>query len=136
MGPVSVGAAALSGSVDHGSIASGFALGGAGGGHSISTLGIALSVGMLIATLLAASWLLLAQHGGRRGNDDDGNPGSEGSGWRRPPNGPPGPRPEPEWWGDFERQFASYVQSQSGRADVRAAHGKRADSSGAGSSRG
>jgi hypothetical protein len=128
MGPVSMGAAALSGSVDHGSIATRFALGGAGAGPSTSTLAIAVTVGLLIVTVLGAAWLVLAQlnQGRRRGDDDDANPGRGDGGSGPPPHDPDGPRSEPEWWGEFEEQFAAHVQGLSESADALAVHGKRA----------
>jgi hypothetical protein len=128
MGPVGVGAAALSGSMDHGSIATRFALGGAGGGPSTSALAIALTVGILLVTLLGTAWFVLTQSsgGGRGADDDDANPGPGGGGSGRPPNGPSGPTSEPEWWAEFERQFAAYVQRPSERADALAVHGERA----------
>lgn len=131
MGPIGVGAAALSGSMDHGSIATRFALGGVGGGPSTSALAIALTVGILLVTLLGTAWFVLTQSSGRgRGaDDDDANPGPGGGGSGRPPNGPSGPTSEPEWWGEFERQFAAYVQRPSERADALAVHGERAASS-------
>jgi hypothetical protein len=131
MGPVRVGAAALSGSMDHGSIVTRFALGGAGGGPSTSALAIALTVGILALTLLATAWFVLTQssHGGRGADDDDANPGPGGGGSGRPPHGPSGPTSEPEWWAEFERQFAAYVQRPSERADALAGHGERSASS-------
>jgi hypothetical protein len=131
MGSVSVGAAALSGSMDHGSIASRFALGGAGGGPSTSTLALALTVAVLVVVLLGTAWLLLTQfsQGTPGGDDDDASPGSGGGGRGRPPNGPSGPTSEPEWWGEFERQFAAHVQSLPERTEAPAVHGKRPVSS-------
>jgi hypothetical protein len=128
MGPIGVGAAALSGSLDHGSIASRFALGGAGGGPSTSALAISLTLGILVLTLLGTAWFVLTQssRGGRGADDDDANPGPGGGGSGPSPNGPSGPTSEPEWWGEFERQFAAYVQSPSERADALAVHGERA----------
>jgi hypothetical protein len=127
MGPVSVGAAALSGSMDHGSIATRFALGGTGVGPSTSALAIALTVGILVVTLLGTAWFVLAQfsHGGRGADDDDANPGPGGGGSGRPPNGPSGPTTEPEWWADFERQFAAYVRGPYEKTEALAVHGER-----------
>jgi hypothetical protein len=126
MGAVSVGAAALSGSMDHGSIATRFALGGAGGGPSTSAVAISLTVGILLLALLGTAWFVLTQfsHGGRGADDDDANPGPGGGGSGRPPNGPSGPTSEPEWWGEFERQFAAHVRSQSESADAHPVHAK------------
>jgi hypothetical protein len=128
MGAVTVGAAALSGSMDHGSIAARFALGGAGGGPSTSALAIALTVGILVLTLLGTAWFVLrsSSHGGRGADDDDANPGPGGGGSGPRQNGPSGPTSEPEWWGEFERQFAAYVQSPTERADALAVDGERA----------
>jgi hypothetical protein len=106
--------------MDHGSIATRFALGGAGGGPSTSAVAIALTVGILLLALLGTAWFVLTQfsHGGRGADDDDANPGPGGGGSGRPPNGPSGPTSEPEWWGEFERQFAAHVRSQSQTADA------------------
>ena len=56
-----MGAAALSGSMDHGSIATRFALGSAGGGPSSSAVAIALTVGILLLALLGTAWFVLTQ---------------------------------------------------------------------------
>jgi hypothetical protein len=52
----------------------------------------------------------LAHHLDEPDDDDDREDG--GGGGRRPT--PPGPRssPEPDWWPEFERQFAAYMQSR------------------------
>ena len=87
---------------------------------------IALTVGILLLALLATAWFVLTQfsHGGRGADDDDANPGPGGGGSGRPPNGPSGPTSEPEWWGEFERQFAAHVRNQSESADAHPVHAR------------
>lgn len=71
-----------------------------------------LCVGLFFAFVGAGISVMvyLARHLDEPDDDDDRDNG--GGGGRRPD--PPGPRssPEPDWWPEFERQFASYLQSR------------------------
>ncbi|HZE05659.1 MAG TPA: hypothetical protein VE127_10570, partial [Solirubrobacteraceae bacterium] len=50
--------------------------------------------------------------------DDDTDEGDGGGGQRRDPPSPPRPRDsDPEWWPDFEREFAAYVSRRLTRVD-------------------
>ena len=104
---------------------------GAGGGSSTGSVAIALTIGILVVILLGTAWLVLGRfsHGTPGGDDDDASPGPGGGGWGRPPSGPCGPTSEPEWWGEFERQFAAHVQSLPKSADALPVKGGRATSS-------
>src|SRR5258707_1167850 len=71
---------------------------------------VGVGLGVLVTTL----WLALAlvstrRPPGREGDDDHGSgPGGGGPG-RPGPDGGDAPGGAPEWWADFERQFAAYV---------------------------
>jgi hypothetical protein len=45
----------------------------------------------------------------RRGDDDDND--FRGGGGGRGPDAPHGPESDPEWWPEFERQFADYTNA-------------------------
>jgi hypothetical protein len=81
------------------------------GGHSsgMGTLVIALLT-VIGLTVLAAVAL---RHGGYRGSGPGEADGDDGGGSlpRVPPQRPPEPPDglEPDWWPDFEREFAEYA---------------------------
>src|SRR4051812_45994385 len=76
---------------------------------------VALTV-MLVTSVLGlvvAVVTLARQQGGPPGPDDGGSDdggGGGGGGTRRHPPGPsPGCGSDPEWWPEFEREFAAHV---------------------------
>jgi hypothetical protein len=82
----------------------------------------AIVVGIGLGVLVAVFCLTLAlirdrPPPGREGDDNHGS-GPGGGGPRRPgPDGGDAPGGAPEWWADFERQFAAYVSER--KASVR-----------------
>lgn len=73
------------------------------GGVALSAVCALLSA----ATIVFIMFVIMHGSGGddfRRGDDDDDVP---------PPPEPDGPYGEPEWWADFEREFANYSSESS-----------------------
>jgi hypothetical protein len=64
--------------------------------------------------VLVLLWLALVAIHAPRHDDDDGHWwGWGGGGSRRPdPEGPRSPNRDPDWWPEFEQQFAAYVALQ------------------------
>ena len=85
------------------------AIGRNGGADLAGYVTAALSIALLITAALSVCWSLRRDRGGSDNDDDDGRDGGGGSGRRdrTPPNRPPDT--EPEWWPEFERQFAAYA---------------------------
>ena len=80
--------------------------------------GTGTTFALVLFVIIAVTLLLMAILSGRDGdNPDDGNAGPDDGGPELPR--PPEDRPsgdEPDWWPDFERQFASYVKSRGDRS--------------------
>lgn len=74
---------------------------------------------LLIGSVVVGVWF--AWRAGRRQDHgaDDSDEGEAGGGRGGPRRGPsptgPSPDAEPEWWPEFERQFAAYLDSHIGR---------------------
>ena len=87
-----------------------------GGVHSAATAADwSTVVACVLGILLVAAAVVIAYAGRphRQGGDEDADSGSGGGGGGL--RGPDGPRPAgegPEWWPEFERQFAAYVASE------------------------
>lgn len=66
----------------------------------------------LVAVIGLVIWRLCVGDGGNDESDDEGGGGGGGGGGRKrtPPRGSPGN--EPEWWPEFEREFAIYVTNR------------------------
>jgi hypothetical protein len=81
-------------------------------GHAPGWVGAVAAVGVVLAFMLCAPWLAARSLRRRRLGDDsdDGDGFGGGGGGRRPtpPNRPPDA--DPEWWPEFEREFATYVE--------------------------
>src|SRR4051794_16900653 len=76
-------------------------------GVALTVLLIALALGLLVVLLR------LARREGESGPEDDGtgdDGGGGGGGTRRhPPSPSPGCGSDPDWWPEFEREFAAHV---------------------------
>jgi hypothetical protein len=72
--------------------------------------GLAIGFAFLVMACVAAIVVLVpSQPPGDDGDEDGGfGPGGEGPG-PRPPDAPREPDSDPEWWPEFEQQFAAYV---------------------------
>jgi hypothetical protein len=73
---------------------------------------IALVVGLCLVGVLITLIVMSIQPPTDRRDGPDGDSGSGGGGHGPRGGGPEGPEPaghDPEWWPDFERQFAEYV---------------------------
>jgi hypothetical protein len=112
VGPVSAGTIAVRGYLYHASLTARPAYHGGLGGTSTPAWTVALIAGIVVLTLVGAAWLVIIAFRQRpqHEDDDDANPGFGGGGSGRPPDGPCGPGSEPEWWPEFERQFAAHVE--------------------------
>ena len=75
-----------------------------------------LAVAVLVMLVLAGVTLAVLRMPPYPGGDEDADsgPGRGGSG-RWPPAGPRQPEGEPEWWPEFERQFAAHVAGRGTR---------------------
>jgi len=60
------------------------------------------------ASCMAFAWWSVRRSGPGADDSDDGETGGGGWGHRPTPSGPP-PDADPDWWPEFERQFAAYV---------------------------
>src|SRR5947207_3124214 len=83
-------------------------------GRPVAATGPGL-IGALISLLVflaAGIWVIVyvARHPDDPGGDGDGGWG--GGGGRYPPPHSPRTGPEPDWWPEFERQFAEHVRRQ------------------------
>jgi hypothetical protein len=80
-------------------------------GHPHAATAAALIV-YLSLLVLAGIWVAVhvARHRDEPGDDDSDH--DEGGGLRRPKPTGPRPDPGPDWWPEFERQFAAYVESR------------------------
>jgi hypothetical protein len=80
------------------------------GAHTATTSGaVAIAVMIGLAALIALIVIIIEPPNDRRDGDDSG-PGGGGSGPHD--GGPDTPHPaghDPEWWPEFDRQFAEYV---------------------------
>lgn len=77
----------------------------------------AIVVGVGLVALLSVLCLKVAvvshrQPPGREGDDDHGSGPSGGGPGRPGPDGGDAPGSAPEWWADFEREFAAHVSEQ------------------------
>ncbi len=78
--------------------------------HGGTGSALVVSVTVLVASLVIGIWMIvyLARHLDEPG---DWGEGGDGRGGGRGPNPrTPGPSSEPDWWPQFERQFAAHVR--------------------------
>ena len=84
------------------------------GVHSAGTAaGWSTTFACVVGILLVVTGFVIACIGrphGRRGGDADADSGSGGGGGSRRPDGPRPPGGDPQWWPEFERQFAAHVE--------------------------
>jgi hypothetical protein len=76
---------------------------------------IALVAGLSLLVLLLMAIAILRRPPNGRRDGPDGDSGQDGGGPGPRGRGPDGPRPgghELEWWPEFERQFAAYVNDR------------------------
>jgi hypothetical protein len=88
--------------------------------HGSGWVGWAIVAFIVIAAVAGEVWLVMAARPGTdEGEDsDDGGGGlrrDDAGGAPRPPQ-PPAAGTDPEWWPEFESQFASHVARQTTRA--------------------
>jgi hypothetical protein len=87
---------------------------GAHGAMSGGAVAPAVMLGLCLLGLLIVMTVMLIQLPTDRRDGTDGDWGSGGGGPGPKGGGPGGPHPtgdDPEWWPEFERQFAEYVRS-------------------------
>ena len=73
--------------------------------------------GVLIMLVLIAAVVPLLSHDAEPGSDDEGQPGPGRHGPRLASADVPPPQDgiDPEWWTEFERLFAAYVEAHKAR---------------------
>jgi hypothetical protein len=98
-----VAAAVVTASLDH--------AGHASAGWITCVASVIVLVGFIAGAPWFGAWSVRRRKPGGGGSDEGyGGGGGGGGGAPTPPNRPPDA--DPEWWPDFERQFAAYVEDR------------------------